>query len=67
MWCINPLKIYPDLSPLFIIWLNSAVNLQEVFLQLEDDDYLLYAWSGFIRLSARISVFTYEKIMLSFI
>jgi len=28
MWCINPLKIYPDLSPLFIIWLNSAVNLR---------------------------------------
>lgn len=28
MWCANPLKIYPDLSPLFIIWLNSAVNLR---------------------------------------
>lgn len=28
MWCINPLKIYPDLSPLFIIWLNYAVNLR---------------------------------------
>ena len=28
MWCINPLKIYPDLSPLFIIWLNSAINLR---------------------------------------
>lgn len=26
MWRINPLKIYPDLSPLFIICLNSAVN-----------------------------------------
>lgn len=30
MWCVNPLKIYPDLSPLFIIWLNSAVNLRRL-------------------------------------
>lgn len=45
MWRVNPLKIHPDLSPLFIIWLNCAEKPEEVVRvtpRLGDEDALIH-------------------------